>query len=482
MSRLARLRQWYHWLGWLSLGASLVGVHAVTDLRTHQNSDLYYLPALYEDLASWSGHLTEWKLPPAPYFFPDMPLYFAVQSLLANHALAFVLAGVAQTVLHVFGWLLVMLSLNPPRARRPLIYGMVLLTNALLLWLPGPNIATPLLLSTHFGVILMIPYALALSIRLLGRGLTVNRTLAALGLWSVACLLYASDALSLVQLVAPLIVSVALVAIASHAYFRGALTVAVCLAAGSAAGGWLARLVIVSDSAGPYTTLRLDRLASSLRSFLDWVLALAQGHALAMGLVVLAVCLHVALLVVWLFSSTETRRAHAAVALISLFALLSVLATLLATLLAGNTFTARYLLPLFFIPLASLPAALIAQPRWHAVAQAGFPVAATGLLLFASWQSLVTGQSLARYAGFHPDWVACIDDRAADRNLTVGLADYWDAKYFTVLSQRGVKLLQVAPNMEPFPWISNIKWYARWLPDFVVARTDSQGGRFVAEN
>jgi hypothetical protein len=44
-----------------------------------------------------------------------------------------------------------------------------------------------------------------------------------------------------------------------------------------------------------------------------------------------------------------------------------------------------------------------------------------------------------------------------------------------------VKLLQVAPNMEPFPWISNIEWYARWLPEFVVARTDSLGGVYVSE-
>src|SRR5258706_4977859 len=41
-----------------------------------ENSDLLYLPTLFSDLLSRGGRLSDWFLTPAPYFFPDYPIYF----------------------------------------------------------------------------------------------------------------------------------------------------------------------------------------------------------------------------------------------------------------------------------------------------------------------------------------------------------------------------------------------------------------------
>src|SRR5512135_2773264 len=102
--RVPRAFSAVQWLGLLAFGAALAGLHASIDLRRYQDSDLYYLPALYADLVSWGGRLSEWKLPPAPYFFPDMALYFPVQAVLRNYPLAFVVAGALQAVLWLAGW------------------------------------------------------------------------------------------------------------------------------------------------------------------------------------------------------------------------------------------------------------------------------------------------------------------------------------------------------------------------------------------
>ena len=40
-----------------------------------ENSDLLYLPTLFSDVLSKGGHLSDWFLTPAPYFFPDYPLF-----------------------------------------------------------------------------------------------------------------------------------------------------------------------------------------------------------------------------------------------------------------------------------------------------------------------------------------------------------------------------------------------------------------------
>ncbi len=39
------------------------------------HSDALYLPVLFEDVLRRGGSLGDWFLTPAPYFFPDFPLY-----------------------------------------------------------------------------------------------------------------------------------------------------------------------------------------------------------------------------------------------------------------------------------------------------------------------------------------------------------------------------------------------------------------------
>jgi hypothetical protein len=39
--------------------------------------DALYLPTLFDDLLHQGGALSDWYLTPAPYFFPDFPLYLA---------------------------------------------------------------------------------------------------------------------------------------------------------------------------------------------------------------------------------------------------------------------------------------------------------------------------------------------------------------------------------------------------------------------
>lgn len=43
------------------------------------NADASYLAALYYDLFECGGRLSAWFLTPAPYFFPDWPLYFGLR-------------------------------------------------------------------------------------------------------------------------------------------------------------------------------------------------------------------------------------------------------------------------------------------------------------------------------------------------------------------------------------------------------------------
>ena len=46
-----------------------------------ENSDLLYLPTLFSDVLTKGGHLSDWFLTPAPYFFPDYLLYLLAYAL-----------------------------------------------------------------------------------------------------------------------------------------------------------------------------------------------------------------------------------------------------------------------------------------------------------------------------------------------------------------------------------------------------------------
>ena len=72
-----------------------------------ENSDLLYLPALFADVLSGGGRIADWYLTPAPYFFPDYPIYFGAYAAGWDTYSRIVLFSVAQTML-VFAavWLL----------------------------------------------------------------------------------------------------------------------------------------------------------------------------------------------------------------------------------------------------------------------------------------------------------------------------------------------------------------------------------------
>ncbi|MEQ1759484.1 MAG: hypothetical protein ABL986_14280 [Vicinamibacterales bacterium] len=63
-----------------------------------ENSDLLYLPALFSDVIEKHGRLSDWYLTPAPYFFPDFPLYLVAHLLGQSAYVRIAWFAVGQTV------------------------------------------------------------------------------------------------------------------------------------------------------------------------------------------------------------------------------------------------------------------------------------------------------------------------------------------------------------------------------------------------
>jgi len=66
------------------------------------SSDAVYLPALYSDLFSRGYSFFSWYLTPAPYFFPDMLVFFIIQSVVHNVFKAFIVFAIFQNFLILY--------------------------------------------------------------------------------------------------------------------------------------------------------------------------------------------------------------------------------------------------------------------------------------------------------------------------------------------------------------------------------------------
>jgi len=75
---------------------SYLGGHSVRAYLI-ENSDLLYLPTLFSDLISRGGSISDWFLTPAPYFFPDYPVYFISYLLGSETYRRIAMFSVAQT-------------------------------------------------------------------------------------------------------------------------------------------------------------------------------------------------------------------------------------------------------------------------------------------------------------------------------------------------------------------------------------------------
>ena len=73
-----------------------------------EDSDLLYLPTLFSDLISKGGSISDWFLTPAPYFFPDYPVYLIAYIVGSDTYSRIAMFSIAQTVLTFCAiWLLV---------------------------------------------------------------------------------------------------------------------------------------------------------------------------------------------------------------------------------------------------------------------------------------------------------------------------------------------------------------------------------------
>lgn len=174
------------------------------------NADTMYLPNLYQDWIEGQD-LSQWKLPPAPFLFPEMFLYFLVKPFIPRFDIALAtvsgiqLTSIALLLGQLFRWFAPKLN-SWQSSTLGLIA--VLVQCHLLLTLPLSTIwfriySPSLLVGFHVGSLVLTLAATCLLIQALEAPSSKARSLAWVSLGVTIALAMASDAIFLLQWLAP---------------------------------------------------------------------------------------------------------------------------------------------------------------------------------------------------------------------------------------------------------------------------------------
>lgn len=453
---------------WAVLGVVLVDLFfrlgdGTLDPSFFFSADNLYLPALYRDLFEEGGRWKGWRLTPAPYFFPDMALYFLLDAVSGP----FVHAILAYAGVQLALWVLVAQYLvRAVVPKETVVLGQVL---------AGVTVVVPLLVfaegrfmpmrytllnAFHFSVVLMAMVALRLALRTFEGGSRAAPWL----LGAVCCLMTASDRLFLVAFTVPAGVCFALLAgLRRPVPWRRLWGMLGVLGLSTLVGLRLARWITGRRLGAAYTELKVEGALESLRLLGETVAAQFQSSP-GLGLLWVGMLLGALLVLVarrkpWTAPDSPEWRLYA----VCLFTVLAVGANVGAVVATGLFVDAdgfRYLLLPLLLPLfgVCLVATWVRHERWQRWVGAGV------LGLVAVWSGLLLARHPWRTEGtqvthFTPFLVECLDRNQARYGLARGVADYWNAKITSMFSRTGLRAIQLSPEGRIYHWISNVDWY-----------------------
>ena len=440
------------------------------------NSDSVYLATLYRDVFVEGGDFFAWNLTPAPYFFPDMPLFFLIKTFIQDTYFAFYFYAALQ--LGLTYWLslrLLRAVLNEKFALLPfsIIYVLAVV------FLTTQNVVQysyPLFSAYHFGSIVTgLLFLLALTSVLQSEAKPISvKTLALLTAWTA--LGTASDFLFLLWFPLP-----ALMAVAVWGYFKErtrfnpiSLAKVFLSTLGGMGLGVLLKNAVTSNTI--QLTWGYSRILPNLKAAYSDLVNLFNQAPLVMLLLALFYGL-----VLWRLVSLFRRSTFGTADFLGLFIPLSLGVTLLTLMLTSVLYLDDAIMSRYFMTFYWYPVLL----SWLV-----YPDGVSDLyqrIFYYLWLSvLVVAVVLAIptqpiYGEYYPPVAQCVDESVRNyreeqgQSPSVGIGNYWHAKLITEFSKEQLRVVHVNNDLSPFMWINNPNWYQKGY-DFAVLFTADDPG------
>lgn len=425
------------------------------------NSDSMYLPALFEDLFDRGYHLSSWYLTPAPYFFPDMLVFFIIKTCIKSVFYAFLVYAIFQTVLILY--LISKIAFLVSQKRASVFLTHILFLLALFFAYSGQFEAYCIFLKSahHTGTLingLFLIYFLVLNER--------NRNKNTLWvIFLISILGTVSDLIFLVQFVLPIVVSLLLCQFFKSPPFFSIKRIILTLVLGCIIG-FCSRHIV---GAVAHFNYLLVHAFGVFETYQKIYLIFKDAFFAAPFLGVMTLIFYFILIVqclIKMFSSYQKSWAF----FLSLFVLISTLFTLESMSING-ILSARYLLNIFWFPVFFF---------WILLPQ-NFNEKILLVILYAISVMIVASRIAQRPVyvfDYTPEIVRCIDAHIHEYNsahndtIKYGISTYWQEKLTTSFSKEGVIISQYTSNLKPRLWITSAENYRNAYDFAILSKED----------
>ena len=435
------------------------------------NSDTLFWPTLLSDILAKGGSLSDWSLPPAPYFFPDLAIFLiAYLAGMGPHIQLLAFAVVQTTLVIVALWLLANRTATP----NPLVCAAFIVATLSYLALTsnkpfdfsssGPFVL--MLVSVfHFGVFISSLFFLYLWLTVTDLNLDRKKYVANTSLMAILAFCSAiSDSFFITQTIIPLIAMAFGQALIERRAIRQGIQTPLLIALLASAAGFFGDNLLTYTTTRPSPHIGITGSLQRLGHIVDLLISVVAVYPI-FAIVIVSYIFIVVMPVHRFFSAPYSMSAFD---WLSVFSLLSMLSTIVALLLLTNmpTIGARYLVPLYFWPVivVALFAGHCFRRRFVSTTVAISVLMMTPLTV----DSYELFQSRGMGVDYYPGEIACIDDALERTNARNGLAQYWDARYLQNFSKLKLNVAQYSVRLDQMNFFTS-KHYFRQNYDFAIS-------------
>ncbi len=437
------------------------------------NSDTLYVPSIYRDLFINHNGIAGWHLNGAPNIFPDMILYFVIRSFFSSFIPAMFTYSLLQVMILLILLMIVYKQFIGEADYTVFITGTLLMTLFLLVSLINKDFGYTFYMfsiSYHMSAFLMALFCLIFLIRFL----KYNRTSALLIMFFTAIVAIINDRLFMVIFSIP-VLSLSVLILKDSLYRKRLIKV---LAADVLSGGIALPLFTLLRFNSPIRIISLswkvfsfDLIPASVKMFWgqhnDYLSKMGVSGIIDI-LFLLSLIIHSILLTRKLLSYFRNKDTDLPELIYLLLFVAITTITLVMPLINGSYSgwdMLRYNIYSLYLGVFSYGYLIYkfkqAIPAVHIQVFAVMASLFLAVTVYTAHEFQKTGvkSGLHNFLHYYPEKVACMDSLAWKYNLHNGIATYWEAKYTTMFSKKGLCVFTVYSNLNPWYHVMNENWY-----------------------
>jgi len=446
------------------------------------NSDTLFLPSLYRDFIRGEFSFSTWHFSAATFIFPDWILYGVSRFIAGSFYGALPVFFTLQLSIEGFLVYMIVKEVVQEKDFAFLTSAFGISLCAVFIWMDIFPFTIALLSVSHFGEVLSWTAATWIVLKQVrDPSVTIKDRLPFLvGLFGVSFFTTASDKLFFVDWAVPTLCSLAI--LWRWRRVRNATAISGVILAGSGAG-FIAYHVYphVFNGVG----IALAPVASSSKVILAMIRDFSVEH-----FVVFAFLLANYIGWFWILVKGGIEKENRLYKTIQpLYISLLLLSGLTSTIgaMAFSTYRPvgdgemRYLAVFFFAPVFIFPVlARILWLRFRKVLSVKIlSVISLGFLFFFVFEFF--SNKYPFYQDYYPEDVKCVDHFLGPLGARRGVGLYWEARRQTILSKEHLDIVQITPELSPYLWIDNDRWYAGKF-DFALVRNGTGEGSAFERN